>query len=384
MSSGLRLTQLNCAYDGEVADPAALLDRYDTLTGLSEALASAGTAVHVVQRFSSEATIARSGITYEFVADRAGKLLSPSSAPRVVVDAVHAQHPDLVHVHGLMFPGMVRALRAVLPNTSLVIQDHSGMGPPGRVEQVRHPSWRSMDEADAWSFTAKEHAVVWRNAGVLRRSRVIEVLEASTRLAPVARATALEFTGMHANPALLWVGRLDQNKDPLTVLDGLDAAFANLQDARLWMIYSDRALEPAVRVQIERSPVLRERVVLVGRVPHTELAAYYTAADIFVSGSHREGSGYALIEAMACGAIPCVTDIPSFRAITGDCGARWPVGDGNALAGALSHIVSLDRHAERRRAMERFDRELSWRAVAARTIEVYRGLVDARRTSSTR
>ena len=34
------------------------------------------------------------------------------------------------------------------------------------------------------------------------------------------------------------------------------------------------------------------------------------AADIFTLGSHREGSGYALTEALACGLPPVVTDIP--------------------------------------------------------------------------
>ena len=56
---------------------------------------------------------------------------------------------------------------------------------------------------------------------------------------------------------------------------------------------------------------------------------------MFVSGSHSEGSGYALIEAMSAGVVPVVTDIPSFRAIAGDCGARWPPGDAGAFADAL-------------------------------------------------
>jgi glycosyltransferase involved in cell wall biosynthesis len=382
MAADLRMVQLNCAYDDGVSDPAALLDRYDTLTGLSEALASAGVAMHVVQRFGSDATVTRNGITYRFICDGTPALPSPSSAARVVVDAVCAQQPDVVHIHGLMFPGIVSALRAALPKAGLVVQDHGGVGPPSRLEQIRHRSWHGLAEADAWSFTARAHAQPWREAGLLRTARVIEVVEASTRLAAVQREQARALTGMHDAPAFLWVGRLNESKDPLTVLEGLEIAFADLQDARLWMIYTDAPLEAAVRVQVERSPVLRERVFLIGRLPHERLAAYYSAADVFVSGSHREGSGYALIEAMACGTIPCVTDIPSFRAITGGCGALWPVGDVESCAAAISRIMRLDRDAERRRMMDRFERDLSWAAIAGQTVEAYRALVDARRRSS--
>jgi hypothetical protein len=112
------MVQLNCAYDHGVSDPAALLDRYHTLTGLSDALASAGVSMHVVQRFGSDARVTRNGITYRFICDGTTALPSPSSAAPVVVDAVRAQEPDVVHVHGLMFPGIVSALRAALPNAA--------------------------------------------------------------------------------------------------------------------------------------------------------------------------------------------------------------------------------------------------------------------------
>ena len=58
---------------------------------------------------------------------------------------------------------------------------------------------------------------------------------------------------------------------------------------------------------------------------------YYSAADVFISGSHYEGSGYALIEAMSAGLVPIVTDIPSFRSIAGDCGERWQPGDARRI-----------------------------------------------------
>ena len=55
----MRIIQLNLAYDSALRDPEQLLDRYHTLTGLSQALTAAGAEVHVVQRFSRQATLTR-------------------------------------------------------------------------------------------------------------------------------------------------------------------------------------------------------------------------------------------------------------------------------------------------------------------------------------
>ena len=120
-----------------------------------------------------------------------------------------------------------------------------------------------------------------------------------------------------------------------------------------------------------------------GRLPHERLAAYYSAADIFVSGSHREGSGYALIEAMACGAIPCVTDIPSFRAITGGCGAL--------LAGGRRRVTCRGRIRDHAPRSRRSSGGASCTASSATSVGPRLparpsrhtvALVDARRTSS--
>jgi len=43
------------------------------------------------------------------------------------------------------------------------------------------------------------------------------------------------------------------------------------------------------------------------------MASFYSAADLFVVGSHHEGSGYALMERARADSIPVVTGIPTFR-----------------------------------------------------------------------
>jgi glycosyltransferase involved in cell wall biosynthesis len=369
----VRILQLNLAFDGGVSEPSALLDRYRTLTGWSDALVSAGASVTVVQRFAKDNEVVRGSVRYRFVDDDGPALPSPSHAAAAVVEAVAVASPDVVHINGLMFPAMVQQVRSVCPRAAIVLQDHAGMAPPGAFQRLRDRSWAGLKEADAWSFTAVEHAQPWRDAGLLGDVPVFEILEASASLAPLPRDRAIALTGLSGAPSLLWVGRLNANKDPMTVLSGFERSLSALPDARLYMIYSDATLEPDVRARLARSPRLADRVALLGRVPFDRIPEYYSAADVFVSGSHREGSGYALIEAMSCGAIPVVTDIPSFRAIAGECGRRWRAGHADGCAEALSAVAS-DPGSARAMAQDRFARHLSWTAIGRRTMDAYRSL----------
>jgi glycosyltransferase involved in cell wall biosynthesis len=372
----VRIAQLNLAYDDSVSDASALLDRYHTLTGLAGALAAAGASVSIVQRFSIATSLARSGAAYRFVSDSGPPMPAASWVSGRAIDAVVAMRPDVVHINGLMFPAMVAAVREAAPDAPIVVQDHAGLRTPGFLDRLRDTSWRGLEDADAWSFTSEEYAKPWRDAGLLKSgARVFEIVEASTSLSPVARHEARAKTGLAGNPLILGVGRLDDNKDPLTVLRGIDLAFAQLPEARCCMVYSDTTLEADVRALVGSSPRLRDRVALAGAVPYNKMPLYYSAADFFVSGSHREGSGYALIEAMACGVVPIVTDIPSFRVIAADCGMRWQAGDARALAEALIKSVRFDRAAERERVRERFVLDLSWHAIGARTVAAYRSLM---------
>jgi glycosyltransferase involved in cell wall biosynthesis len=101
------------------------------------------------------------------------------------------------------------------------------------------------------------------------------------------------------------------------------------------------------------------------------------AADIFVSGSHREGSGYSLIEALACGLPPVVTDIPSFRSLTGAgaVGMLWPPGDSRVLAEALQHVASRAGRAMRAAVRKHFQSELSFDSVGSKLAAMYRDVL---------
>ena len=364
-STALSAVQVNYAFDNDLADAEQALDRYRTLTGWSEALLCAGAGrVAVVQRFHRDAHVSRNGVDYFFRAGRAWRLAR----------AVSQLEPDIVHVNGLIFPAATWLLRRALPSTSaIVVQNHSDGGAVGRSPRLRLAGRASRGAVDAFLFAAAEHAVPWRRAGIVGRHQpTYDVMEASTGMKPVARAAARVETGINGSPALLWVGRLNANKDPLTVVDAFERFVVRFPAATLAMIYGTDDLLPAVRARIAESRSLSSRVRLVGAVAHEAIAAFFSAADLFVLGSHHEGSGYSLMEACACGAVPVVTDIPTFRLLTGGVGGLWTPGDAAGCAGALAEVASRDLDAERHRIAEHFTTALSWDAIGRRALDIYR------------
>jgi glycosyltransferase involved in cell wall biosynthesis len=375
----MRIALVNVVWDTRATTPDETLDRFSTLTGWADAVAHIGRhTVVVCQRFQRDADVERSGVAYRFVRD--GGPPKPAGwfgGSRRLIDSVISLRPDLVHVNGLDHPRFVQRLRrALLPRCPIVVQDHGGFDP--LTLPAARKAWMrwGLAPADALLVATPPQAQRFRRSGLVpERVNVHGVMEGSTSL------RADEHRERHQPLAVLWVGRLNANKDPLTVLDGFARFVARSGiDATLTFVYGSTELEAALRKALApggNADVLRSRVRQVGFVPQQELGAYYDAADLFVLGSHREGSGYALLEALACGVVPVVTDIPSFRWLTDDgrIGSLWRVGDAASLAEALERVAVRPIVAERRACRALFDRRFSWDAIGRRAVEIYQELV---------
>ncbi len=114
-----------------------------------------------------------------------------------------------------------------------------------------------------------------------------------------------------------------------------------------------------------------------------DMPAIYAAFDLFVLASYREGVPRSAIEAQAMGRAAVVTDIRGCREVVvdGETGVLVPPRDAGALASAVERLAGHGGERERMgragraRMLERFDEE----QVVARTLEVYRRLLDRRR-----
>lgn len=110
--------------------------------------------------------------------------------------------------------------------------------------------------------------------------------------------------GLGGRPVLLTVGRLVPRKGIDTVLRALPAIAAAVPD----VAYLVAGTGPD-RTRLERLAdrlQVRPHVVFLGSVPHDDLPAYYSAADLFVMPAREappdvEGFGLVFLEANACG-----------------------------------------------------------------------------------
>ncbi len=265
--------------------------------------------------------------------------------------------PDYVLLHGLYFPHSVFMLRLFLgKGTKIIVQDHANRL-PGRWKE-----WtikRADRIVEHYVFMSVELAKPWLDAGIISSSeKIIECPEGSTDF---KRDTTIA-----KDPnAFLWVARLDANKDPLTILDAFNRYVKAHNSARLHMFFANKTLLQEVEAFIRKAQ-LGQNVLLHGEATSAELLPWYQRSAYFLMGSSKEGGSFALMEAMACGCIPIVTDIPANRKMLkeGKVGHLFPPKDVSTLTNILVELEA-DRVVEAsRKVVEAFDEDLSFKAIA--------------------
>lgn len=158
-----------------------------------------------------------------------------------------------------------------------------------------------------------------------------------------------------------------------TVVEAFLRAARVEPDLRL-VLAGDGSLRPQLIDRIEASGQA-DRVRFPGYVPYTELPMLYHSADIYLSGSHSDGSSVSLLEAMACGLPAFVSDIPGNREwVEPGVNGRWfPPGDVDGLATLLRQATGLTNKLEvyGQQARSIAEARADWRRNAPRMLDAY-------------
>ena len=351
----------------------ALLERWPSLVDIAELATGAGVRVSVLQAALRTERLTRNGVDYHLVdIDGAATAGSRGLGFAKVLSGMGI---GVLHAHGLGFVEDAFAVASRLPSPlPILFQDHADCVP----RWWRRPRQRRrFAMASGVAFTAIDQAQPFVAAVMFGPStRLFAIPESSSRFTPGDRSRARGATGLYGDPCVLWVGRLTRGKDPMTVLGGIAHVASRLPDLRLWCVFGAAPMLAEVQARIADDPCLAGRVHLLGEVPHARIETLLRAADLFVSGSHAEGSGYAAMEALACGIAPVLTDIPAFRALTGNgrIGRLWPCGDAKRLADAL--FLAATERAQPQQVRAHFDATLSFEAVGRLWANAYAQVCD--------
>jgi len=349
--------------------PEAWIDRINIYTGMLESLAKSNQVISIEQ-IDYEGEYQKDGVEYQFMRFSKNELRFPFRLHQFIKN----QKPNVVVIQSLHFPLQVIQLRLLLGRkVKIIVQNHAEKPFIGLKKYAQKLADTCID---AYLFASREMGAEWVERGnIASVKKIHEVMEVSSVFKPMDKAIARQKTNTHGSPVFLWVGRLNANKDPLTIVKAFLKYAATNPTAHLYMIYHTDELLTFMQKIIDSSPQ-KNNITLIGKVPHSELQYWFNSADVIISGSYYEGSGTAVCEAMSCACMPIVTDIFSFRMITnnGRCGLLFEPGNEAELLSALKKCDEIDIIEKQETALEYFESVLSFEAIADKIEDIAQAL----------
>lgn len=366
----MRIVHLSYASMTEYSDPNAWLKRIDFFVVLLEQMAKE-VEVRSIHRLNFTGVLNRNGVEYHFIKPKRLSLFSPD-----VSEYVRKLDVDVVIVHGFHFPLKVLWLKWKLSAEIKIIIQHHAEKP---LRHYKRFLQRFVDKVvSAYFFTSLDQSIAWlADRQINDRAKIYEVMEVPSVFKPMDRSEARAITKVNGSKKYLWVGRFDQNKDPVTLIKAFIFFAKENDDVHLYVIFQSNELINEILKLIQEAKA-EGQITLVGKVEHHELIYWYNCVDFIISTSHYEGSGIAVCEGMSCGCIPILTDIPSFRMMTnnGDCGLLFNAGDVADLTKSLQASRSLDTMIERKKTLARYSTTLSPAAIACKMIEACKEILN--------
>jgi glycosyltransferase involved in cell wall biosynthesis len=207
----------------------------------------------------------------------------------------------------------------------------------------------------------------WRTRAVLRRAAAItsdaEVMTKRITEFGVPSSKILTFPygvdielfhpgppGQGPAPRILSNRKLEPVYDIGSILSAMDEVVAALPQSRLTIAGNGSQRQQLETLTADQQS--RAAITFRGAVAHSDMPELLFDHDIFVAMPHSDTTSVSLLEAMACGLFPIVTDIPANHEWlrNGENGILVPVGDSHALASAV--VSSWNNPSLRQRARE--------------------------------
>lgn len=189
------------------------------------------------------------------------------------------------------------------------------------------------------------------------------------RFRPEPMPEARRLLGLPGGKIILSVGNLVELKGHAIAISAMPALPA---DTSL-VIVGKGPLESELKSLADRLRV-RDRIVFAGSIPNTDLRWWYSAADVLVLCSSREGWANVLLESMACGTPVISTAVGGTPEIVTNpqVGRLMHTRDSAALVEAL---LGLMNNYPDRAAIRQYAEQYSWADTSNRQVALFRRIM---------
>lgn len=189
------------------------------------------------------------------------------------------------------------------------------------------------------------------------------------RFRPLPQAQMRQELGIDGAPLLLSVGYLIERKGHHLAIEAVAKLQARYPGVRLVIV--GEGGERANLEQLAKTLGVADKVRLVGAQPNADLLRWYSAADMMILASSREGWANVLLEAMACGTPVVATKIwGTPEVVASDVAGRLV--DERTGAGFAAGIESLLERPSDRAEVRRYAEGYGWQPTSDAQLNLFR------------
>lgn len=284
---------------------------------------------------------------------------------------------DLYHFSSQMMGAGVRHVSPAVVTVHDLIALRLGSNHPGLSTWLRRRHFTPLGRARGLLFTSEYSRRDYLSLFDYPEERTTVVHHGvSPAFAPRDRRASRATLGLDpTRPILLHVGSEERRKNVETLLHALAQLVKGRPDLLLLRIgpRSSRSRRLITRLGLERNVQYRSSL------PELQLAACYSAADLFVFPSYFEGFGLPVLEAMRSGCPVVAARATSVPEIAGHAAVLFEPMDADGLSKILEGLLAdpVLRDDLRRRGLVRAA-EFTWARAARQTADAYHRALGAR------
>ena len=282
-----------------------------------------------------------------------------ASGLHMALRLVAREAPDIIHGNWIVPTGLIAALAGLLTRTPVI---NTARGMDVRIS-------RTFPMRLLFSLAVRLSQALTVVSPAMRACRGLE----EATVIPSGVAEGFFTQPSERSEALILSSRsLEPVYDIETLVRSVPLVLEQRPEARF--IIAGSGSQECFLKDLARELAIAQRITFLGRVPPEKIAAIMTKARVFVSTAVEDGTSVALLEALAAGLVPVVTDIAANRPwVEHDrSGLLFAPRHAGELAGCIVQALSLAAGTERTEGERaRLHAEISSRESSHKYMHIY-------------